>query len=144
MPAENSNVVTPLVSSAGALPATVHDLINQRNRPRSISLSDRVEGIYLRLYEDPVFKQYRSALYREQTAEGSFIDDDVMAAQMIKAAAGKTGASTTDPVVAREKLSVIRRLLAVVERRYNADRKSRQRREEEATPAPHDNDNDSE
>lgn len=130
------------VPSMGALPATVQDLINQRRNPRSVSLSDRVEGIYLRLYEDPVFKQYRSALYREQTAEGSFIDDDVMAAQMIKQAAGKTGSPTTDPVVAREKLSVIRRLLGVVERRYNADRKTRQQLEEQVTPAPSSDDSD--
>ena len=122
--------------SVGALPATVQDLISQRRNPRSVSLSDRVEGIYLRLYEDPIFKQYRAALYKEQTAEGSFIDDDVIAAQMIKQAAGKNGSQTADPVVAREKLSVLRRLLGVVERRYNADRKSRQEMEEQVTPAP--------
>jgi hypothetical protein len=124
-----------LASPASSLPATVKDLLNQRRSPPVTTLSDRVESIYLKLYEDPVFKQYRQAIYREDTAEGTFVDDDVMAAQMIKSAASKAGASTTDFFVAKEKLSVIRRLLGVVERRYNADRKSRLRREESSTPA---------
>jgi hypothetical protein len=129
--------------SAGALPATVQDLINQRRNPRSVSLSDRVEGIYLRLYENPVFKQYRQALYKEQCTEGTFIDDDVMAAQMIKEAAGKAGAPTHDPILAKEKLSVLRRLLGVVERRYNADRQSRRNIEESGAPRQsHEDDSD--
>ena len=138
MSADNSKNVIPhaisLASAAGSLPATVKDLLNQRRSPPVTTMADRVESIYLKLYEDPVFKQYREAIYREGTAEGSFIDDDVMAAQMIKSAAGKAGASTTDFYVAREKLSVIRRLLGVVERRYSADRKSRLQREEGITP----------
>jgi hypothetical protein len=133
---ENKDDNKKLTSNKAKLPATVSDLISQRKNPRSISLADRVEAIYLRMYERPEFKQYRDAIYKEDTVEGSFIDDDSQAANVIREEARKLNSPNSDPIVAKQKLSVLRRILGVVERRYNADRKTRQEYEEDDS-GPH-------
>ena len=104
-----------------SLPTKVNKFLEMRKSNSQRSLHDEVESLYLSLYEDETFRALRDAVYQEQSAEGRFIDDDVASAAMIRDAAKRKGIA----VITREKLSVIRHSIGVVERRYNATRKQR-------------------
>ena len=104
-----------------ALPQTKEGLFAQRKKPAKVALHDRVEQLYLDLYENPDFRALREPVYREQAVEGDLRDDDTCAAQMIRNEAKRVG----DLMVAKEKLAVIRRSMMVVETRYNATRRQR-------------------
>lgn len=101
-----------------ALPDTVEGLLAQRKKPQKATLADQVERCYLSLFSNKEFRKLREAVDRENTVEGSFIDDDVRSAEMIREEAKRQG----DTLLAREKLSVLRRAIWIVERRYNATR----------------------
>lgn len=104
-----------------ALPATKEGLLAMRKKPQKAALHDRVESIYLALYENEEFRRLREPVYREQSIEGDLRDDDVCAARMVRDEAKRNG----DLMVAKEKLAVIRRSIMVVEKRYNATRRQR-------------------
>lgn len=104
-----------------ALPQSVDGLIAQRKKPQKATLHDQVENLYLGLYQNDEFRRLREPVYREQSVEGDLRDDDARAAMMIRDEAKKKG----NHMVAKEKLSVIRRSILVVETRYNASRRQR-------------------
>lgn len=93
----------------------------QRKSPLKATLHDQVEALYLLCFENPDFVKLREPLFREQTVEGSFVDDDVRAAEMIRDKAREQNL----PTVMNEKLSIIRKSIQIVERRYNTARQQR-------------------
>ena len=104
-----------------ALPQTVDGFIAQRKQPQKATLHDQVEHLYLSMYQNEEFRKLREPVYREQSVEGDLRDDDARAAMMIRDEAKRKG----DLMMAREKLTVIRRSILVVETRYNATRRQR-------------------
>ena len=112
-----------------SLPKTVAKFMEMRRNQSTRSLHDEVERLYLVLYETEDFRNLREAVYREQCVEGNFIDDDVASAQMIRDLAKRENIV----VITREKLSVIRHSIGVVERRYEASREQRRKAAEHAS-----------
>jgi hypothetical protein len=104
-----------------ALPMSVEGLMAQRKKPQKATLHDRVESLYLGLFQNEEFRRLREPVYREQSVEGDLRDDDARAAMMIRAEALRKG----EHMVAKEKLATIRRSILVVETRYNATRRQR-------------------
>ena len=104
------------------LPASVVELLAQRKSLRARSLNDDVEEIHLKLWESPDYHKLFVPIWREDTIEGSFIADDMVAATQIRTFAVKNAAS----VAAGSKLAAIVRSLHVVCRRYGISRKERQ------------------
>jgi hypothetical protein len=107
---------------APPLPKTVVDLINQRKSMRTRTLNDDVEEIHLRMWEQPDYRRYFAPIWREETIEGSFIDDDACVAQMVRKYAGEN----SFPIASHANLASIRHSLIVVARRYGLSRKERQ------------------
>lgn len=105
------------------LPTSVAKFMEWRKKQSKANLHDEVERSYLQLYEDETFRKLREAVYREQCVEGNFVDDDVASAQMLRDFAKREG----NAVIMREKLSVIRRSIGIVERRYQATREQRRK-----------------
>jgi hypothetical protein len=118
----------PATASATRLPAppvpqTVVDLINQRKSLRTRTLNDDVEDIHLRLWQEDEYRRYFQPIWREETIEGSFIDDDACVAQMVR----KYAREHNVPIAKNANLASIRHSLQVVARRYGLSRKERQR-----------------
>ena len=107
---------------APPLPETVMDLLRQRKTLRTRTLNDDVEEIHLRLWEGPDYRALFLPIWREETVEGSFIDDDVLAAGMVRDYAQKHGF----PLAKIARLASIRHSLKIVARRYGITRKERQ------------------
>jgi hypothetical protein len=116
------NEVVTRRASAPALPSSVNDLLAQRKTLRTRTLNDDVDEIHLKLWDKPEYRNYFVAIWREDTREGSFIADDIMAATMIRDFA----ADAKLPLAANSKLAAIVRSLHVVTRRYGISRKERQ------------------
>jgi hypothetical protein len=108
--------------AAPPVPNTVVDLMNQRVSLRARTLNDDVEDIFLKLWEEEEFKSYFVPIWREETVEGSFVDDEVCAAKMVRDFAKKNNA----PLARNANLASLRHSLRVVARRYGLSRKERQ------------------
>lgn len=108
--------------SAPALPSTVSDLLAQRKTLRTRTLNDDVDEIHLALWDDINYRQFFLPIWKEETIEGSFYADDVMAAVQIRDYAN----AHQKPIAAGAKLAAIQRSLHVVCRRYGISRKERQ------------------
>lgn len=109
--------------AAPPVPETVVDLINQRRTMRTRTINDDVEEIHLRLWEELDYRRYFVPIWREETIEGSFIDDDACVAQMVR----KYAREHNVPIAKNANLASIRHSLQVVSRRYGLSRKERQR-----------------
>jgi hypothetical protein len=85
------------------------------------TLIDQVETIHLALIDDETYRALLSATSNAEAIEGSLLDDDTLAASMIRDHAKKIG----DIAVAREKLADIITALRAVMRRYGMSRRQR-------------------
>lgn len=106
---------------AAALPATREQLLAQRKIKRSSSLTDLVDVIFVEMWPEHRFRACNEAVWNEHTVEGSLVDDEVLAAQMIRDYAKKKSMDS----VAEAKTADIRRALKVAKRRNGVDRKTR-------------------
>ena len=102
------------------LPETVVDLIKQRSGRFERTLNDIVEELYLRLWENPRFKEFLDAVTDGEAVEGSLGCDDHEAARMLRELARKENSPIKDKPLASFKLS-----LKIVMRRYQMSRKQR-------------------
>lgn len=96
--------------------------MNQRKTLRTRTLNDDVEDAFLKLWENPEFKKYFLPIWREETIEGSFIDDEVCAANMLRLFAVENNM----PIAKNAKLGALRHSLRVVTKRYGMSRSERQ------------------
>lgn len=103
------------------LPATVADLLAHRKSGQKKSLNDEVDDIFLRLWENPKFRELFEAIHPSQTVEGSFATDDTMAAEMVRKYAAEHHMPTTE----NTKLAAIIFSLHVVSRRFDQSRNQR-------------------
>lgn len=109
------------IESPPELPATVVDLLAQRKTLRTRSLNDDVDECHLKLWEDPEYRKWFAAIHPSQAVEGSFVVDDVKAADMIRDFA----IANRIPIAANAKLAAIIYSLHVVCRRYRMSRNDR-------------------
>jgi hypothetical protein len=109
------------VTLAPALPSTVADLMAHRKTPQSRSLNDEVDDVFLRLWENPKFRELFAAIHPSQIIEGSFASDDHVAAEMIRDYARENHF----PIVSASKLAAIIFSLHVVCRRWQQSRNQR-------------------
>ena len=116
MPEQTTRVPAPPV------PETVVELMNQRKSMRTRTLNDDVEDIHLRMWQEQDYRRYFGPIWREETIEGSFIDDDACVAQMVR----KYARDHSFPIAGHANLASIRHSLHVVARRYGLSRKERQ------------------
>jgi hypothetical protein len=86
-------------------------------------INDIVEELYLDLQKDPAFMRLREAQCNEDTQEGTLLDDDTVAALMLR----RQAIERRHPDVADLKLSVLRRALNTVERRFGVNKTRRDR-----------------
>lgn len=107
---------------APALPSSVSDLLALRKTLRTRSLNDDVEEIHLALWDDLQYRQFFLPIWKEETIEGTFIADELMAAIQVREYAN----NHQKPIAATAKLAAIIRSLHVVCRRYGISRKERQ------------------
>jgi hypothetical protein len=108
------------------LPTNIVDLEAQRIVKKKMTLTDEVEQVYLKLYNDDEFRKYREGLDRDETVEGSIYADDTVAAQMIR----KEGIELGLPMLSdthTAHLTAIGNSLRVAERRVNAARSQRKK-----------------
>lgn len=108
--------------AAPPVPGTVVDLINQRKSLRTRTLNDDVEDAFLKLWEREDFKRFFVPIWRSETIEGSFIDDEVCAAHMLRQFAQENHM----PLARNAKLDALRHSMRVVARRYGLSRSERQ------------------
>lgn len=107
--------------STPAQPVTVADLLAHRKSMQARSLNDDVDDIFLRLWENPKFRELFAAIHPAQTVEGSFSADDVIAAEMIREYAKEHHFA----IASTAKLAAIIFSLHVVCRRYEQSRNQR-------------------
>jgi hypothetical protein len=105
---------------AKPLPKTVADLINQRRGRFEQTLNDIVENTYLKLWENPKFKEFVEAVEDGEAVEGSLTCDDHEAARMIRDYLREDN----NPVGSKP-IASFKSALRVVMRRYNMSRKQR-------------------
>jgi hypothetical protein len=118
--AMTENAIRP---ASAALPETVMDLLAQRKSMAARSLNNDVEDCHLKCWENPAYRKFFQAIWKEEAVEGSFIADDISAAMMIRDFAIKNRL----PIAANAKLHAIVHSLGVVCRRYQMDRNTRRR-----------------
>jgi hypothetical protein len=109
---------------APPLPATVTDLLAQRKMMRSRSINDDVDEIHLKLWEQESYRRLFTPIYREETIEGSFIADDMVAAMKVREFASKNEQFS---IARSARLAAIVKALHIVARRYGISRQERQR-----------------
>jgi|ERR1035437_3826110 hypothetical protein len=102
-----------------ALPATIDDWTRKLKSERT--LNDVVEEYVRNLVENDEFHALINAVYDEQAVEGSLSADNIVAAQMIRSAAKKSGNAD----FAGEKLATVSKALNVVLKRYGFSRRDR-------------------
>jgi hypothetical protein len=102
------------------LPKTVFDLMNQRKGRFETTLNDKVEEIYLKLWEDSTFKRLLEGTNDSECVEGSESCDDHEAASMIRDHLRKE-----NHVFGVKPLHSFKLALKVVMRRYRTSRKER-------------------
>jgi len=110
-----------VTSMAPPLPATVADLLAHRKSNHTKSLNDEVDDIFVRLWENPKFRDLFEAVHPSQTIEGSFVCDDNAAAIMIRQYADQHHMPTTS----NTKLAAIIFSAHVVARRFGQGRSQR-------------------
>ncbi len=103
------------------LPATVADLLAHRKSAVKKSLNDEVDDIFIRLWENPKFRELFEAIHPSQTVEGSFSADDLVAAEMVR----KYAEDHHMPTTTNTKLAAIVYSLHVVSRRFDQSRNQR-------------------
>jgi hypothetical protein len=96
-------------------------LLASRKLKARRTINDLVEDQVVKLWEDKTFSRYVDGVYDSMTVEGSMDIDDVMAAQMIRDAAKKSGSDE----LAEQKLDTMVHAMRVVLRRYGQGRKER-------------------
>jgi len=113
-----------LRASAPPLPATVQDLDNMRRLKKPlISLNDIVEEINRKLWDDPEYQRYLSAIWPDETVEGSFQFDDARAVMMIQDRAKEDG--IVIPPHSNKLSPLVKSLHVVLGRRHGLSRKER-------------------
>ena len=114
----------PIRPKAPPMPVSLEDLDKLRKFQKRTSLNDIVERIHRALYNNPEYQKYLTAIWPEETIQGSFQCDDVAAAQMIQ-----KYASDNNIVIppSSNKWSAIIKSLHVVQGYYN-DQTRRARR----------------
>lgn len=110
-----------IINEGAPLPQTVADLLTHRKSMQARSLNDEVDDIFLRLWENPKFRELFAAIHPSQTVEGSFPSDDHVAAEMIREYAKEHHF----PIASGTKLAAIIFSLHVVCRRYEQSRNQR-------------------
>lgn len=118
---DTDTAIDGLEMVAPPLPATVADLLAHRKSMHKKSLNDEVDDIFLRLWENPKFRELFEAIHPSQTVEGSFATDDTMAAEMVR----KYATEHHMPTTANTKLAAIIFSLHVVSRRFDQGRNQR-------------------
>lgn len=104
------------------LPETRTALLAQYKLKRKRSINDLVEEIIVKLWDnDADFMRYIDAIYDSQAVEGSLVEDDTMAAQLIRNVAKKDG----NGAVADQNLHTIKLAMRVGLRRFDVDRPTR-------------------
>ena len=84
------------------------------------NLNDYVEELHFLIADEPVYARLLSAVWDEQSVEGSLATDNVLAAELLRKKAQQIG-----NIVKDEKLHTIVKSLGVVLRRYKIDRVTR-------------------
>lgn len=108
------------------LPATRADLLAGYKLKRRRNINDLVEEIIVKLWDnDENFMKYVEAIYDSDAVEGSLVEDDVMAALIIRDVARKEKQTE----VADKNLHTIKQAMKVGLRRFGV---SRPERDEEA------------
>jgi hypothetical protein len=107
------------IFAAPELPNSVSDWIRKTKAKRSIN--DLVEDVHLLLAENAEYKRYMTAIFAEQSQEGSLYADDLELARMIRAKAEEMG----NAELANEKKSTIAKALNIVLGRYELTRTQR-------------------
>jgi hypothetical protein len=103
------------------LPSTVQDLQAMRKVFHQPTLNDRVDTIFVHLWENEQFRRLLDGVYDSDTVEGSRSADDIFAAVMIRDAAKQRG----DLYVAGKNAATLSRSMRVVAKRYGIGRKER-------------------
>lgn len=107
---------------AQQLPQTRDDLLAQYKLKRKKNINDLVEAIVVKLWDvDEQFMKYVAAIYDSEAVEGSMVEDDIMAAQLIREMAKKEN----NHEVARHNLHTIKLAMRVALRRFGVDRPTR-------------------
>jgi hypothetical protein len=106
---------------APPVPQNVADLLTHLKTHRTKSLNDEVHDIFVRLWENPKFRDLFEAIHPSQTIEGSFVCDDNAAANMVREYAAEHHMPTT----ANTKIAAIIFSLHVVARRFEQSRSQR-------------------
>ena len=115
---------TNLRPSAPPLPATVQDLDAMRKLKKPlISLNDIVEEINRKLWDDPDYQRYLSAIWPDETIEGSFVHDDTRAVMMIQKYANEHGIII--PPTSNKLSPLVKSLHVVLGRRHGLSRQER-------------------
>jgi hypothetical protein len=113
--------VTTLRPAAPPLPATTEGFLAHRKLKARRTINDHVEDVHLLLVEREDYLDLITAIYPEQTVEGSIPADDIMAAQMIRRKAKEIG----NAELQSQKLGAITRALNIVLRRFGFSRNER-------------------
>ena len=106
------------------LPKTVQALVAQRKVARTRKLKDEVEDVFLKLWLEPDFERYIRPIWRKDAVEGSLIDDDVYAAQMIREYATGKGYPLAENATSAD----LRKALDAVKRLYHVSRNEQRRK----------------
>ena len=117
----DANTNFELPTDVPPLPATVADLLAHRKSNHKKSLNDEVDDIFVRLWEDPKFRELFEAIHPSQTVEGSFAADDTIAAERVR----KYATEHHMPTTANTKLAAIVFSVHVVSRRFGQNRSQR-------------------
>jgi hypothetical protein len=104
-----------------ALPETVEDLMSNLKSKKNQTLNDQVQSLHLILWPKSEYKAYLDAVWKENAVEGDLFVDDIMACEMIRTQAVKSG----NAYVANQPLAAIRKALLVVMRRFQISRRER-------------------
>lgn len=108
-----------VVQFRSAVPSRFDDL--QRKSKRALTINDLVESELPKVWGDPIFQKLISAIFKEESVEGSLHADDLMAARMLRESTDKGSELRT------KNLEAIRKALRVVLRRYEQSREDRLR-----------------
>lgn len=104
-----------------ALPVTVQDLEAKRKVFHQPTLNDRVDAVFVRLWENEEFRGFLDGVYDEDCKEGSRSADDYTAARMIR----EYAVENKEAYVASKKIATLMKALKVVMNRYGIGRKQR-------------------
>ena len=105
------------------LPDTRAALLSQYKLKRKRSINDLVEEVIVKLWDkNQDFMKYVDAIYDSQAVEGSLVEDDTMAAMIIREVAKKD----KHEEVGAQNLHTIKLAMRVCLRRFDVDRDFRE------------------